>query len=114
MGNEDRQIVILSGSKPKYNLEEIRRKFWRIDKTFKTTEDYYGAERWIPTDSPGWVTVQEKTGGKDRQRFKNPEQGKEILTMPEPNASALMLNAARRDYERARLVNAKQRMAKAD
>ena len=114
MDKEDRRIVIVQAGKQKYNLEDVRRKFWRIDTTFRTAQDYYNAERWIPVDSPAWVTVQEKTGGRDRQRFKNPEQGNEILTMPEPNASALMLNAARKDYERARLLNEKQRTAKAE
>ena len=95
------------------NFEDIRKKFWRIDKTFKTTEDYDDANQWIPAGSPAWASSREKTGGKDRQRFKSSKQGKEDLNIPVPNASALMLNAARKDYERARLLNQKQRKAKA-
>ena len=109
MNNDDRKIVIPQASKPKYNLEEIKRRFWRIDTTFEAEKDYYDAARWIPAGSPGWVLIEEKAGGKDRRRFKNPQQGKEILNMPEPNASALMLNTARKDYERARLLNEKRR-----
>ena len=113
MDNEDKFIAILRASEQKLNLEEIRKKFWRIDKTFKTTEDYYDANQWIPAGSPGWASSLERTGGKDRQRFKSSEQGKEDLNIPVPNASALMLNAARKDYGRARLLNEEQIKAKA-
>ena len=113
MDNKDRLIVIRQVSEQKLNLEEIRKRFWRIDKTFKTREDYYDANKWIPSGSPGWTSSLERTGGKDRQRFKSSEQGKEDLNIPVPNASALMLNAARKDYERARLLNEEQRKAKA-
>ena len=109
MDNEDKRIITLRVSEQKWTLEEIRKKFWRIDKTFKTAEDYYDAEQWIPAESPGWASSQEKTGGRDRQKFESPEQGKEVIDFPVPNASALMLNAARKDYDRARLLN-KQRI----
>ena len=108
MDTEDKQIVIIEKPQIKYTLEEMREKFWRIDTTFETAEDYYNADMWIPAESPGWVPIDEKVGGKDRRRFKNPEQGKEILERPEPNASALMLNTARKDYERSRLLNEKR------
>ncbi len=113
MDNEDRLVVVRQISEQKLNFEEIRKKFWRIDKTFKTTEDYYDTNQWIPAGSPGWASSLEKTGGKDRERFKSSQQGKEELNMPVPNASALMLNAARKDYERARLLNKEQNKAKA-
>lgn len=113
MDNENKLLIIRQPSEQKPNLEEIRRKFWRIDKTFKATEDYYDENQWIPAGSLGWVSSLEKTGGKDRQRFKRSEQGTEELNIPVPNASALMLNAARKDYERARLLNEKQSKAKA-
>ena len=116
MDTEDKQIVIIEKPQIKYTLEEMREKFWRIDTTFEIAEDYYDAERWIPAESPGWVPIDEKAGGKDRRRFKNPEQGKEILKMPEPNASALMLNAARKSYKSARLLvlDKEHRTAKAE
>ena len=112
MDNENKLIIIRQPSEQKSNLEEIRRKFWRIDKTFKATEDYYDENQWIPAGSPGWASSLEKTGGKDRQRFKSSEEGKEDLNIPVPNASALMLNAARKDYERAKLLNEKRITAK--
>lgn len=113
MDNKDQLIVVRQISEQKLNPEEIRKRFRRIDKTFKATEDYYDANQWMPAGSPGWTSSQEKTGGKDRQRFKNSKQGKEDLNIPVPNASALMLNAARKGYERARLLNEKQSKAKA-
>ena len=113
MDSEDKRIVIIQMPQIKYTLEEMRKRFWRIGTTFETEKDYYDAERWIPAESPGWVSIEEKVGGKDRKRFKNPEQGKEILKMPEPNASALMLNAARKSYKSARLLDEEYRTAKA-
>ncbi len=105
MDDRHSQIVILMGTKPRYTLEEIRNKFWRIDKTFSTTQDYYSADGWIPGGSTAWTSSRERTGGKDSQRFKYPEQGKETVNFPVPNASALILNAARKDYERARRLD---------
>lgn len=114
MDNDDKQIVIIQKPQIKYTLEEMRRRFWRIDTTFETAEDHYDAEQWIPAESPGWTTIEEKAGGRDRKRFKNPEQGKEILKMPEPNASALMLNAARKSDKSARSLDEERRTARAE
>lgn len=114
MDNRDRQIVTITGTRSKYTFEELRKKFWRIDKTFSTSEDYYSADGWIPAGSPGWTSSWEQTGGKDRQRFKNPQEGKETINFPVPNASALMLNGAKKAYEAARRLEQERFTAETD
>ena len=114
MSDNDRRVEIIRARTPKYTFEEIRQKFWRIHTVAKTADDYYDAHGWIPAGSTLWVSILEQIGGKDSRRFKDSSQEKETLGMPEPNASALMLDAAKKGYKRARLLDEKRRTAEVE